>query len=118
MVDGYGDAAHQWKRRRDRERLLPRWTCNELTTGVPGQNKRCWGHFPGDVNGNLMNQTSDLEALIIYLNAPPALYLCDMDYSGNCMSSDIIEWIDMANGGGAFGTWLNTTLVPCPSLVP
>jgi len=95
---------------------VPRWTCITFTGGVPGQNKRCWGHFPGDVDDDSSNDTSDLETLVGLIDDPtPPLHHCDLDYSGLCTPADIIEWIDMANGGGAFGPWLNTTLLPCPS---
>jgi len=94
----------------------PRWTCITLDCGVPMHNRRCWGHFPGDVDENRLNDTADLEALIGLIDLPaPSLYRCDMNYSGSCTPLDLIEWIDMANGGGAFGPWLNTTMVACPT---
>jgi len=94
----------------------PRWTCITYTQGDPCSNTSCWGHFPGDVDANLQNELADREALIdfFYLPTPP-LHRCDMNYSGACTPLDIIEWIDMANGGGAFGPWLNTTMVACPT---
>jgi hypothetical protein len=82
-------------------------------------NRRCWLHFPGDVNGDRTFDFADHHLLANYVAVPqPALRLCDMNYSGACTAADIIEWIDMANGGGTFGPWLNTVASEdCPTLI-
>jgi hypothetical protein len=85
----------------------------------PTDNRRCWLHFPGDVDLNLTFEIADRELLADYVTGPPpANHLCDMNYSGACTAADIIEWVNMANGGGTFGPWLNaTTAQACPTLV-
>jgi len=94
----------------------PRWTCITFTAGVPMHNRRCWGHFPGDVDEDLVFNGADFDDLVMAMNdPPPPLIRCDINYSGACRAPDLVDWIDMANGGGSFGMWLNTTMPACPS---
>ena len=98
-----------------------RWTCISYNVCSPDDNKVCVGVLPGDVNSSGRTDTADLTELITELNRPVRIltpFSSDLNRTNLLTASDVVGWIDLANGGGAFTTWLNQTITSntvCPT---
>jgi len=93
-----------------------RWTC--IGYNVPpcnaNTNKVCMSVLPLDVDNNGTAEPGDLTDLIADLTGPSVLgdWQTDINRSGTTTSADIVEWIDIANGGGLYTpTYLNQTII-------
>lgn len=96
-----------------------RWTC---ILHIPTNRRVCTAFLPGDADGNLISQPSDILALIDHLNGVPKLTLppsqCDIDRSGSCAPLDVVYEIDLLNGTQGFPRQNGAALPPCPSEIP
>jgi len=66
------------------------------------------GYLPGDVDGNGVSTTSDVQVLVRALTGEgPALgiWSTDIDRSGRPGPADLTRQIDLLNGAGAFEAW-------------
>lgn len=91
---------------------LGRWTC---VTHIASGAEICIGFLPGDVNADRTADLADLMALLDNLveqNLP--VEQCDIDRSGGCFPTDLIEEIDLQNGADPMFP-VGTTLPECPT---
>ena len=100
---------------------LQRWSCLGMACAPAGAKDVCWGHLPGDVNGNGTANAADVLDLIDFLNGvhPEALawYQTDVDASGATIAADVLAVIDLLNGAGPFDSWnnVNASGGSCPT---
>jgi len=77
----------------------------------------CLGYLPGDVDGSRMVEIADVSTLHADLTTPalPA-YAVDTNRSGTVTTEDLIELMNLINGGGVYGPVLGLSLPtsPCP----
>lgn len=98
-----------------------RWTCISYNVCSPEDNKVCVGVLPGDVNSSGRTDSGDLTELITELNRPVRVltpFSSDLNRTNLLTASDVVAWVDLANGGGAFTQWLNQTITSntlCPT---
>lgn len=90
------------------------WTC---VTHVASGTKACVALLPGDVDGDAVSVTADVDAILADL-ATPALPLrrCDVDRSGACSPLDLLREIDLLQGAEQYDPWLDKTIPACPSV--
>lgn len=88
------------------------WTC---VKHLASDAEVCIGFLPGDVNGSGLTNYEDVALLLINLDQPELpIDKCDIDRSGGCYSSDLIEEIDLNNGANPMFN-PSTTLPNCPT---
>ncbi len=91
---------------------LGRWTC---VTHVLSGEEVCIGFLPGDVNADGHSDADDLTAIVTNLDAPTlSVERCDIDRSGGCYATDLIQEIDLQNGADPMFD-KNTMLPDCPT---
>jgi hypothetical protein len=75
--------------------------------------------LPGDVGGDLLVEVEDIDALIACLNGAACdEWQTDINRSGVTNAQDILELIDLLNGGGAHAVWLGQTAPAAPANCP
>jgi len=93
---------------------LQRWTCLSMACAPASSMDVCWGHLPGDVNGDGVANAVDILDLIDATNGvrpmPLQWYQCDVDDSGSCNPADVLGVVDLLNGASTFAAWNNVTM--------
>lgn len=77
----------------------------------------CIGFLPGDVSGNGLVETADVSVLSGDLNTPVLpIHAVDTDRSSAATAEDILQLMNLLNGGGVFSPVLGVSLPasPCP----
>lgn len=93
---------------------VKKWICLRY---IPMDQLFCFGHLPGDVNGNRVSSMPDLSDLMACVNGDVqcSLWQCDIDRSGECLPQDILDVIDLFNGGANYEVYFNATISSCPN---
>jgi hypothetical protein len=75
------------------------------------------GVLPGDVNGDAGSGALDILALVDELSGAGLAsrpWQCDINHSGVCEPSDILQLIDLLNGADGLTPWNGKSLRECP----